>query len=109
MNDLPFYMINFEIQKQLESDFEKYMLSFYAKHNRFSLEDFGAFATTVLNFNVQNHRIDPKIKQEYAYYLTTLYNKGIGNRITEEHLQSISSVIASDTTVDYAVIQELYG
>lgn len=102
-------MMDFEIKKQLESDFEKYMFKFYAKFKRFSIEDFGTFASTILNYNVQNHIIDPHIKQEYAYFLTSLYNKGIGNRITEEHLQFIAQTIAADSSVDFNVINEMFG
>jgi len=102
-------MIDFEISKQLEGDFERYMFKFYTKYQRFSIEDFGKFASSVINYNVQNHLIDPKIKKEYAYFLTALYNKGIGNRITEEHLQSIAEAISSDSSVDFTVIQELFG
>src|SRR5690606_41969446 len=89
-----FFMIDIEVSKQLEQDFEKYMLQFFAKYQRFSLEDFGTFAVSILNYNVNNHRIDKKLKEEYAYFLISLYNKGIGNRITEEHLREIAHVIA---------------
>lgn len=102
-------MIDFEVSKQLEGDFERYMLKFYTKYQRFSIEDFGNFASSILNYNVQNHLIDPNIKKEYAYFLTTLYNKGIGNRITEEHLQVIAEAISSDSSVDFTVIQGLFG
>ncbi|HLS37845.1 MAG TPA: hypothetical protein VK023_06190 [Sphingobacterium bovisgrunnientis] len=102
-------MIDFEVSKQLESDFERYMFKFYTKYQRFSIEDFGKFASSILNYNVQNHLIDQKIKKEYAYFLTTLYNKGIGKRITEEHLQVIAESISSDSSVDFTVIQELFG
>lgn len=102
-------MIDFEVSKQLENDFERYIFKFYTKYQRFSIEDFGKFASSILNYNVQNHLIDPKIKREYAYFLTTLYNKGIGNRITEEHLQVIAEAISSDSSVDFTVIQELFG
>jgi hypothetical protein len=102
-------MIDFEVSKQLASDFERYMFKFYTKYQRFSIEDFGKFASSILNYNVQNHLIDPKIKREYAYFLTTLYNKGIGNRISEEHLQVIAEAISSDSSVDFTVIQELFG
>ncbi|WP_190301326.1 hypothetical protein [Sphingobacterium litopenaei] len=104
-----FYMMDFEVSKQLENDFEKYMFKFYAKFKRFSIEDFGAFAATLINYNVQNHLIDAKTKQEYAYFLTSLYNKGIGNRITEEHLQFISQAIASDSSVDFNIVQEIFS
>ena len=107
---MPFYMMmDYTISKQLEQDFERYMMSFYAKFKRFSIEDFGKFATTLLNYNIQNHQIGIKMKQQYAYFLTTLFNRGIGNRITEEHLQEIANVIAADSSVDFAIIQELFG
>ncbi|MCA5004875.1 hypothetical protein [Sphingobacterium bovistauri] len=102
-------MIDFEVSKQLERDFERYMYMFYTKHQRFSIEDFGAFASTIINYNVQNHTIDSQLRHQYAYLLTSLYNKGIGNRITEEHLQIISQAIAADSSVNFNVIKELYG
>lgn len=93
---------------QLQQDFESYMHKFYAVHKRFNLEDFGVFVTTLLNHYVNNHVIELKDKKEAAYFMTSLYNKGIGNRITEEHLQAIAQTIAQDYTVDFAVIQFLF-
>ena len=102
-------MIDFETSNLLARDFEKYMLMFYTKHKRFTLEDFGSFASTVLNFSVQNQQINSGLKKEYAYFLTTLYNKGMGNRIIEEHLQVIAQAIAADSSIDFSIIQDLYG
>ena len=102
-------MIEFTIQQQLEKDFERYMLKFYTKFKRFSFEDFGKFATTIINYNMQNHLIDQSQKNEYAYFLTTLFNKGMGNRISEEHLQLMAQAIAADTSVDFNVINELFA
>lgn len=102
-------MMNIEVSKQLQEDFEKYMVHFYSLHQRFSLEDFGDFAVSVINYNVDNHSIDPQLKKQYAYFLASLYNKGIGNRITEEHLQKIAEVIAADYRVDFNIINQLYG
>lgn len=108
-NDMPLFMMNIEVSKQLQEDFERYMIQFLARHQRFTFEDFGNFAVTLLNYNVNNHIIDLKLKKQYAYFLTSLYNKGIGNRITEEDLQEIAHVIATDHRVDFNIINELYG
>lgn len=102
-------MINTEIQQLLETDFEKYMFSFYNEYKRFGLEDFNNFSTTILNYYINNKVIELNDRKEAAYYLTTLYNKGIGNRIIEEHLQLISQTIASDYNIDFSVIQRLFG
>ncbi|MFZ4861653.1 hypothetical protein ACL9RF_05655 [Sphingobacterium sp. Mn56C] len=97
------------IKSQLSTDFEKYMISFFATFKRFSLEDFGTFAATVLNHNINNHIIAANEKKEAAYFLATLYNKGIGNRITEEHLQQIAALIEQDYTVDFEVYKRIFG
>lgn len=98
-----------EISQQLEQDFETYMHKFYIEHKRFSLEDFSIFSTTLLNYYANNKVITSSEKKEAAYFLTTLYNKGIGNRITEEHLQLIAQTIATDFTIDFTVIKRLFG
>lgn len=98
-----------QIEIQLKKDFEKYMLSFYNEFKRFSLEDFGLFATTVVNYYINNKAIPLENRQDAAYFLTSLYNKGIGSRITEEHLQQISKAIASDFTIDFTVVQRVFG
>lgn len=95
------------VRKQLEQEFELYMYGLFNESKRFSLEDFGSFATTVLNYYISNNRMVESDKIEAAYYLTSLYNKGIGNRITEDHLQLISKTIADDSSVDFIVLQRL--
>ncbi len=95
------------IKKQLEQEFETYMFGFFNEFKRFSIEDFGSFAATLLNFYISNNRMSQSDKPEAAYYLTTLYNKGIGNRIIEEHLQVISKAITDDSSIDFMVSQRL--
>lgn len=96
------------LQKKLEEAFESYMYSFYTEFKRFSIEDFGTFATTLLNYYINNKSIDAVDKPEASYHLTTLYNKGIGNRITEEHLQIIAKAIVEDSSIDFLVVQRLF-
>lgn len=98
-----------EINKQLEKDFEAYMFKFYNEFKRFSMEDFAAFSSTLLNYYVNNKVIDLEYKQEAAYFLTTLFNKGIGNRITEEHLQIIAQTITSDYNIDFTVVNRIFS
>lgn len=93
--------------QKLESDFERYMFKFYQTFKRFNLQDFGSFATTLLNYHINNKVITAEQKKEAAYFLTTLYNKGIGNRITEAHLQEIARTIEADYSIEYEVIQRL--
>lgn len=97
------------IKNLLTQDFERYMTNFYTSFNRFTLEDFGLFASTILNYYVNNKVIDLEDKKLASYYLTTLYNKGIGNRITEEHLEIIAETISRDTNIDFTVIKNLFG
>lgn len=97
------------IQNQLLQDFETYMGRYYAAFQRFGLEDFGNFSSTIINYYVNNRLIPISNKKDAAYYLTTLYNKGIGNRITEEHLQMIAETIAADSNVDFEVVKLLFN
>ena len=101
--------MEYTLKNQLLEDFELYMQRFYAQHNRFTLEDFGTFAATILNHYGHNQVIQPDERLEAAYFLTTLYNKGIGNRIVEEHLQAIAKMLYEDTTVDFQVMQLMFG
>lgn len=98
-----------EINKQLEKDFEAYMLKFYNEFKRFSMEDFAAFSSTLLNYYVSNSVIDIHKKQEAAYFLTKLFNKGMGNRITEEHLQIIAQTITADHNVDFTIVNRIFS
>lgn len=101
--------MNIEIQQQLGKDFETYMFKFYNEYKRFDIQDFSSFSSTLLNYYVNNRVIDISDKKETAYYLTTLFNKGMGNRILEEHLQLIAHTIISDYSVDFTVVQRLFG
>lgn len=95
------------LKKKLESDFESYMFEFYRTFKRFNLQDFGSFATTLLNYYVNNKVVPIGQKKEAAYFLISLYNKGIGNRISEEHLQEIAQTIEADYSIEYTVMQRL--
>lgn len=101
--------MNITAKQQLTADFEQYMQRFYATHRRFSLEDFGTFAATIINHYSHNRILSADERREAAYYLTTLYNRGIGNRIVEEHLQAIATMLEQDATVDFQVMQVLFG
>ena len=98
-----------EIKQQLEGDFETYMFKFYNEFKHFRLEDFSNFSTTLLNYYVNNKVIAMEDKKESAYYLTTLFNKGMGNRITEEHVHLIAQTISADYTIDFTVVKRLVG
>lgn len=102
------WKMDIRIQEKLEKDFESYMFSFYNEFKRFALEDFGTFATTLLNYYINNNTLELKSKADAAYYMCTLYNKGIGNRITEEHLQIIAKAIVEDYSIDFVVAQRLF-
>lgn len=91
----------------LRSAFEKYMLAFYQEEGRFHLNDFADFAITWLNYQVNARLLKPKDKKEAAYYLVTLYNKGMGNRIVEDDLQAITDFICKDYSVDFQILQRI--
>jgi len=94
-------------KERLTRDYNTYMLDFYQVHKRFTFEEFGDFATTLLNYYVNAQIITPKEKFEAAYYLTTLYNKGMGNRITEQDMQTIARVITNDYSLNIQLLDKI--
>ncbi len=93
----------------LKRDFNKYVLDFYQVHKHFTFEEFGDFATTLLNYYVNAQIIESQDKMDAAYYLTTLYNKGMGNRITEDDMTTIARVIARDYSFNMQVLEKILG
>lgn len=93
----------------LKQSFEAYMRVFYQEHGRFAFNDFVDFAVTLLNYNINAQIISAQDKREAAYYLTTLYNRGMGNRITEADLQRITDMIVTDYALDMQILQRILG
>ena len=86
-----------------------YMRSFFQERGRFDLNDFADFAVTLLNYKVNAQIIPPHEKKEAAYYLATLYNRGMGNRIVESDLQQIAEMITTDYALDMQILQRILG
>lgn len=96
-------------EDDLKLAFEKYMRMFYQENGRFSFIDFVDFAVTLLNYQINSQALEPNAKREAAYYLATLYNKGMGNRIVEDDLQKITDMIVQDYALDMQILQRILG
>jgi hypothetical protein len=94
-------------ERDLKPVFEKYMRAFYHEHGRFTINDFVDFAVTLLNYEINSQIRDAKTKKDAAYYLATLYNQGMGNRIEEDDLQSIAKFIYDDYSLDFEILERI--
>lgn len=94
-------------RENLKQSFEAYMRVFYQEHGRFDFNDFVDFAVTLLNYKVNAQVIAVQEKHEAAYYLTTLYNRGVGNRIVEADLQKITDMITADYALDMQILHRI--
>lgn len=94
------------IKNSVKTDFDKYMFTYYSFCNRFSLEEFADYATSLINYYVLNQHITRSQKKEVALYLVFLYNKGVGNAITEEHIHKIADLIVLDESLNFTIINK---
>lgn len=95
-------------KQKLRYDFEKYMRHCMQGKGQFTLLDFVAFASTLINFTNDASKNNNE-RQPIAYYLLDLYNAGIGNRITKDDLNELVVLILSDPNIDFEIVSFLYG
>lgn len=94
-------------QEMIIRDFEKYMHYTTQYNIPFTLERFVTFATSLVNFYSGSSLITDR--KESALLLSRSFNKGIGNRITQEDLDQIADLIISDPTVDYSILNLIFS
>lgn len=96
-------------KEMIVQDFEKYM-QFTLQHNiPFTLENFAAFATSLVNFYKGSNLISTTERRETALLLSSSFNAGMGNRITPEDINEIADLIISDTTIDYSILNPIFS
>ncbi len=91
------------------SDFEKYM-RFALQHKQgFTLEKFVTFAISLINFYQGSNLISEGDRGDIALIISQSFNAGIGNRISSDDLKEIAELIISDSTIDYSVLNPIFG
>ena len=93
----------------IQGDFEKFFKSLEKQHKILDFELFGVYGASILNFYVGSSLINNQQKNEASQYLSTLFNAGLGNVITKEDLLEISATIYKDPTIDYSIINVVFG
>ncbi len=98
-----------EQQDMAIADFEKYM-RFTLQHKQgFTLENFIFFATSLINFYQGSNLIGEADRIDIALILSRSFNAGISNRITNDDLHEIVHLIISDSTIDYSILNPIFG
>lgn len=93
----------------LQDDFEKFLNSLQQKGSNLDFSLFGIYAGSILNFYVGSAVIAVEDKQEAALQLCHLFNAGLGRVISKSDLKEMAEAISQDTTLDYSVIQPVFG
>ncbi|PRD47135.1 hypothetical protein [Sphingobacterium haloxyli] len=95
--------------EMIVQDFEKYMRDTLQRNIPFTLENFTAFATSLINFYGGSNLISTSERREAALVLVRSFNAGVGNRITQEDLGQIADLIISDSTIDYSLLNPIFS
>lgn len=93
----------------LKKDFEQFIAK-RKKYNRsFSLTEFADFASAIINFYVGGGVLGHQERNQAAIFLSTLYNKGLRNAISDEDIQEIAQAICQEELIDYNIINEIFS
>ena len=98
-----------QIKDTIKRDFERFTKYSIAKGNAVGFELFGDYAVSALNFYVGSNVFPLSEKLEAAFYLTQLFNTGMGNRISAEDMQEISIALTEDATLDYSILKPIFN
>ncbi|HLS96389.1 hypothetical protein BC792_102250 [Sphingobacterium allocomposti] len=96
-------------REMIVGDFERYMRYIQSQNRAFTLADFVTFATSLINFYSGSQLIDTAERKDTALILSSSFNKGLGNRITEDDIGQISELIISDPTLDYSILSPIFA
>ncbi|WP_103907512.1 hypothetical protein [Sphingobacterium lactis] len=102
-------MLTKEQHSMITGDFEKFFKSLQAQNQPFTFEVFGEFAASILNFYVGSGLILLADKLEGAELLVKSFNAGLGNVITSADQKEIAVSVAQDPTLNYQLIQSIFG
>ncbi|NGM63769.1 hypothetical protein [Sphingobacterium sp. SGR-19] len=96
-------------KEMIVQDFEKYMRHVVRSSTPFTVVNFAAFATSLVNFYNGSNLISTNDRKEAALLLSNCFNSGMGNRITQEDLNQIADLIVSEFTVDYSILNPIFS
>jgi len=97
------------VKDMLKSDFEKFMNHSLRQGKGFGFEEFSDYTTSVLNFYVGSSIFMTTDKEDAAYYLCQLYNRGIQNIMTVADMRELATALAGDPTLNYAVLNPIFA
>ncbi|TDS17336.1 hypothetical protein [Sphingobacterium paludis] len=90
-------------------DFEKFMRNAIQHEQGFSFDIFISFSTSLINFYQGSNLIKESERKDTALILSQAFNAGMGNRITADDLDEISTLIISDRTIDYSILNPIFA
>jgi len=90
-------------------DFEKFMRYAIQHEQGFSFDIFVSFSTSLINFYQGSDLIEEAERMDTALILSKAFNAGMGNRISAEDLEEIATLIISDRTIDYSVLNPIFA
>ncbi|MEI5985610.1 MULTISPECIES: hypothetical protein [Sphingobacterium] len=96
-------------KNMIQDDFEKFIKHLGAERRGLDFQLFGEYAGSILNFYVGSSLLSLAEKPEAALQLSKLFNAGMKNIISATDLQEIAEAISQDTTLNYSVIQPVFG
>ena len=90
-------------------DFEKFMHYTLKQNKPFTLENFAAFASSLVHFYKGSNLIMLSERTEAAQLLCRSFNAGMGNRIAKEDIDQLVDWITTDTAIDYNLLQPIFN
>lgn len=91
------------------NDFEKFMRYALQQTTPYTIDTFITYSTSLVNFYTGSKLITTAERQQVALELTKRFNAGVGNIITTEDLMEIANLIISDPTLDYSILNPIFG
>lgn len=96
-------------QEMITQDFERYIAYVVKQQISFDFPAFLTFSSSLLNFYIGSSLLKVPEKEAAGLFLGNLYNKGLGNRISDEDISSLALLITEDPHIDYAIIQAIFN
>ncbi|MFZ4260598.1 hypothetical protein ACFRAE_01040 [Sphingobacterium sp. HJSM2_6] len=96
-------------KKMIQDDFEKFILDLKSKNRPLDFELFTKFSSSLLNFYMGSNLLLPVDKLEATKLLCRLFNAGFKNSITNADIQQLEQFILQDPSLDYSLLQPVFG
>ena len=93
----------------LKKDFELFIANRKKTGRNFSIPEFADFASAIINFYVGGGVLAHQERNQAALFLTSLYNKGLRNVISDEDVRNIAQAICQEELIDYNIINQIFN